>query len=71
MSPIGSTGLCLLRYSTGLAASLIGIFFVEKVSNIKSWHNVQVETLWNTAACQGIIICLTAKSKQCIAHNIS
>ena len=70
MSPLVSTSLGLLRYSTGLAASLIRIFFLEKVSNIKLRHNVYVDTLWNTPACQVIIICLTANSKQFLAHNI-
>ena len=71
MSLLGSTSLGLLCYSTGLAGSLVGIFLFEKVSNIKLLHNVwKVDTLWNTPACQ-VIICLTAKSKQWHAHNIS
>ena len=39
MSPRLYTSLGLLCYNTGLAGSLIGIFFVEKVSNIKLQHN--------------------------------
>ena len=72
MSRLGSTSLGLLCYSTGLAASLIGIFFRKcQISNRGIMYTAHVDTLWNTPSCQVIIICLTAKFKQYLAHNIS
>ena len=51
----------------------IGNLFVSESVKfyIKLRHSVYVDTLWNTPTCQVIIICLTAKSKQCFVRIIS
>ena len=63
----------ILRTNTTCETPINRDYFVWKSVKfyIKLQYNVYVDTLWNTPACRVIIICLTAKSKQCLERNIS